>query len=140
MVALLELCSVPNLLEDASSVSISSIKIIHGAFSRASLKRSRTRDGPTPTNISMKSEPLIEKKGTPASPATALARRVFPVPGGPHNRAPLGIFAPSLVNCSGDCKKSTNSTISFLDLQYSHFNLLAFLNRNCFEKYFTLYF
>ena len=31
-------------------------------------------DAPTPTNISTKSEPLIEKNGTPASPATALAR------------------------------------------------------------------
>src|SRR5947207_11536163 len=34
-------------------------------------KRSRTRDAPTPTNISTKSEPLIEKNGTLASPATA---------------------------------------------------------------------
>ena len=28
-------------------------------------------------------EPLIEKNGTPASPATALASKVLPVPGGP---------------------------------------------------------
>jgi len=32
---------------------------------------SRTRAAPTPTNISTNSEPLIEKNGTPASPATA---------------------------------------------------------------------
>ncbi len=32
--------------------SISSIKMIHGAFFFASLNRSRTRDAPTPTNIS----------------------------------------------------------------------------------------
>ena len=37
-----------------------------------------------------------EKKGTPASPATAFARRVLPVPGGPTRRIPLGILAPSL--------------------------------------------
>ena len=32
------------------------------------------------------------KKGTPASPAIALASKVFPVPGGPTKSAPLGIF------------------------------------------------
>src|SRR5581483_1363384 len=37
----------------------------------------------TPTNISTKSEPEMEKNGTPASPATARASRVLPVPGGP---------------------------------------------------------
>ncbi len=34
---------------------------------------SRTRLAPTPTNIWMNSDPEIEKKGTPASPATARA-------------------------------------------------------------------
>ena len=38
---------------------------------------SRTRAAPTPTNISTKSEPLRLKKGTPASPATALAEQRF---------------------------------------------------------------
>jgi ATP-dependent Zn protease len=33
---------------------------------------------PTPTNISTKSEPLIEKNGVPASPATARASKVLP--------------------------------------------------------------
>ena len=54
-----------------------------GAFSLAWSNRSRTREAPTPTNISTNSEAAMEKKGTPASPATALARRVLPVPGGP---------------------------------------------------------
>ena len=36
-----------------------------------------------PTNISTNSAPEIEKYGTPASPATARASNVFPVPGGP---------------------------------------------------------
>ena len=44
---------------------------------------------------------LMLKNGTLASPATALARRVFPVPGGPTNRTPEGARAPSLVNLSG---------------------------------------
>ena len=74
--------------------SISSIKMIQGAFFVASLNRSRTRDAPTPTYSSIKSEPVSEKNGTFASPATALARSVLPVPGGPTNSAPLGSFAP----------------------------------------------
>ena len=56
---------------------------------------SLTLEAPTPTNISTKSDPEIEKKGTFASPATALAKRVFPVPGGPTIKTPLGIFPPS---------------------------------------------
>jgi hypothetical protein len=39
----------------------------------------------------------MEKNGTLASPATARARSVLPVPGGPTSRTPLGIL-PSLVN------------------------------------------
>ena len=49
----------------------------------------RTREAPTPTNISTKLEPVRAKKGTSASPATARAMRVFPLPGGPdHEHAP----------------------------------------------------
>ena len=59
------------------------------------------RDAPTPTNISTKSEPLIEKNGTPASPATALASSVLPVPGGPKSSTPFGIFAPMSWNFAG---------------------------------------
>ena len=76
------------------SASSSSIKIMHGASLRACSNRSRTRAAPTPTNISTNSEPLMEKKGTPASPATARASSVLPVPGGPTRRTPLGIWAP----------------------------------------------
>lgn len=34
--------------------------------------------------------PLIKKKKAPVSFATALAIKVFPVPGGPYNKIPLG--------------------------------------------------
>ena len=54
------------------TASISSMKTMQGAFSFAWRKRSRTRDAPTPTNISTKSEPLMEKKGTSASPPPLL--------------------------------------------------------------------
>ena len=70
--------------------SISSMKMIAGAFSRACLKRSRTRLAPTPTNNSTNSEALKEKNGTPASPATARARSVLPVPGAPTKSTPFG--------------------------------------------------
>ena len=47
------------------------MKTMHGEACFACSKRSRTREAPTPTNISTKSEPEMEKNGTPASPATA---------------------------------------------------------------------
>ena len=53
-----------------------------------SLNRFRTRAAPTPTNISSNSDPEQKKNGTPASPATARASIVFPVPGGPMRRTP----------------------------------------------------
>ncbi|SGO03533.1 Uncharacterised protein [Mycobacterium tuberculosis] len=57
--------------------------MMHGLFCLACSNRSLTRDAPTPTNISTKSEPEMVKNGTPASPATARASNVLPVPGGP---------------------------------------------------------
>ena len=75
---------------------------------------SLTLEAPTPTNISTKSDPEIVKKGTSASPAIALASNVFPVPGGPTNKAPLGIFPPSLLNFFGSFKNSTISSTSSL--------------------------
>ena len=65
------------------TASISSMKTMAGAASLACSNRSRTLLAPTPTNISTKSDPEMEKNGTPASPATARAKRVLPVPGGP---------------------------------------------------------
>ena len=103
----------PTFLErDLPMASISSMKMMHGAFSLAVLNRSRTREAPTPTNISTKSDPERLKNGTLASPATALARMVFPVPGGPTSSAPLGIFPPSSVYFFGFFRKSTISRTS----------------------------
>jgi hypothetical protein len=78
------------------------------------LNKSLTLLAPTPTNISTKSDPEILKKGTFDSPATAFANRVLPVPGGPTSRTPLGIFAPNLLNFSGDFKNSFISSSSSL--------------------------
>ena len=94
--------------------SISSIKIIEGDFCAACLNKSLTLEAPTPTNISTKSDPDKEKKGTSASPATALASNVLPVPGGPTKSAPFGILPPNAVYFSGFFKKSTISCTSSL--------------------------
>ena len=96
------------------TASISSMNTIQGALFFAWSNRSRTREAPTPTNISTKSEPEILKKGTPASPATAFASRVLPVPGGPYNSTPLGILAPSSLYFCGLFKNSTTSSSSCL--------------------------
>ena len=70
------------------------MKTMHGAASRACFASCRTRFEPTPTYISLKSEPAAMITGRPASPATARASRVLPVPGGPTSRIPFGHFAP----------------------------------------------
>ena len=54
------------------TASISSMKTMQGEFFLAWSNRSLTLEAPTPTNISTKSEPLMVKNGTPASPAAAL--------------------------------------------------------------------
>ncbi len=99
------------------------MKMMQGAALRACSNRSRTRAAPTPTNISTNSDPEIEKKGTPACPATALASKVLPVPGGPTRSTPLGIRAPSrpylslsfrndTISCSSAFASSTPATSS----------------------------
>mmetsp|Transcript_5382 Transcript_5382/g.16377 ORF Transcript_5382/g.16377 Transcript_5382/m.16377 type:complete len:222 (+) Transcript_5382:2600-3265(+) len=92
--------------------SISSMKTMHGACARARANRSRTRAAATPTNISTNSDPLAEKKGTPASLAMALARYVLPVPGGPTRSTPLGSATPARLYRSSPRSAATRSFIS----------------------------
>mmetsp|Transcript_15530 Transcript_15530/g.43454 ORF Transcript_15530/g.43454 Transcript_15530/m.43454 type:complete len:235 (-) Transcript_15530:1091-1795(-) len=94
--------------------SNSSMKRMHGEFFLAFSNISRTREAPTPTNISMNSVPLALKNGTPASPAIAFARRVLPVPGGPTRSTPAGDRAPRSKNRLGLRRKATTSWISAL--------------------------
>ena len=54
-----------------------------------------------PTIASTNSDADSEKNGTFASPATARASSVFPVPGGPESSTPCGIRAPSFWYFSG---------------------------------------
>ncbi len=72
-----------------------------GAFFRAALNRRRMRAAPTPTNISTNEAADWEKNVAPDSWATALAKSVLPVPGGPCRRMPLGTLAPSSRKCLG---------------------------------------
>ena len=48
----------------------------------------------------------MKKNGTPASPAVAFASKVFPVPGGPTSKTPLGNLAPNFSKRLGSFKKS----------------------------------
>ncbi len=57
-------------------------------------------------------EPEIVKNGTLASPATARAISVLPVPGGPTSSAPRGMRPPSRWNFCGSRRNSTISSRS----------------------------
>mmetsp|Transcript_5983 Transcript_5983/g.8719 ORF Transcript_5983/g.8719 Transcript_5983/m.8719 type:complete len:307 (-) Transcript_5983:554-1474(-) len=92
--------------------SISSIKIIAGAFASASSNAFLRFASDSPANFDMISGPLIKKKNAPVSFAVALAINVFPDPGGPYINIPLGGFIPIALNKSG-CLNG-NSTISLI--------------------------
>ena len=94
----------------ASVIMVSPVR--HGALRLPCSNRSRTREAPTPTNISTKSEPDMLKNGTPASPATALASSVLPEPGGPSSSAPLGMRPPNFWNLAGSFRNSMTSCSS----------------------------
>src|SRR5579875_2412000 len=57
---------------------------------------------------------IVAGNGTRASPATARASKVLPVPGGPTSSTPLGICAPILRKRWGSRKKSITSRNSIL--------------------------
>ena len=65
-----------------------------------------------PTYISSNSLPAAKKNGTDASPATAFASSVLPVPGGPVSSTPVGVLAPMRLNWAGSCRYFTSSWTS----------------------------
>lgn len=88
---------------------ISSIKMIYGAFFfRLCGKITPSREAPTPTNTSTKSEPEIKEWVLPASPATALVHVFAQV--APANNTPFGILAPIVVNSFDPLSTSTTSS------------------------------
>ncbi len=62
-----------------------------------SLLVTRVVSGSANTYTPATSSQVTNLGGTGASFAIALANRVFPVPGGPTNKTPFGIFAPTTV-------------------------------------------
>ena len=89
------------------------MNIMHGDIFLAFSNNFLTLEAPKPANISINSDPLIDINGTPASPATAFAINVFPVPGLPQSNIPFGTFAPIVSYLFGFLRKSTISTNSF---------------------------
>ena len=94
------------------------MNMMHGACFFACSNMSRTRDAPTPTNISTKSEPEIVKNGTFASPAMARASNVLPVSGRPDHQHAAGDLAAELLEFRGITQKVH---------EFSHF-LLGFVD------------
>ena len=96
-----------------ASESISSMKIVEGAWKRAISKSNRTCDqrdkvvvtwwlrprgdgytartifSESPLHLEARVDEVSEKKEVPHSVATALAKSVFPVPGGPNMSTPF---------------------------------------------------
>mmetsp|Transcript_8308 Transcript_8308/g.23175 ORF Transcript_8308/g.23175 Transcript_8308/m.23175 type:complete len:277 (+) Transcript_8308:5138-5968(+) len=81
--------------------SISSMKMMAGAFFSASSKALRRLDSDSPAILDMISGPLMRKKKAPVSLATARAMRVLPEPGGPYRRTPRGGLTPRVLKRAG---------------------------------------
>ena len=78
------------------------MKMIAGAASLASLEQvAHARGADADDRPRRTRDAEIEKNGTLASPATARASSVLPVPGGPLSSTPRGIRAPRRAYCSG---------------------------------------
>jgi len=54
-------------------------------------------DSASPAILDIISGPFRMKKKAPVSLEIAFAIRVFPVPGGPNSKTPLGGFTPSVL-------------------------------------------
>ena len=89
--------------------------MIAGAFCWASSKASRKLASDSPPLLAIISGPLITTTYAPVSSTKALAINVFPLPGGPCNKIPLGVGTPAVVQSSGNRSgNSTNSLINFV--------------------------
>mmetsp|Transcript_71849 Transcript_71849/g.150118 ORF Transcript_71849/g.150118 Transcript_71849/m.150118 type:complete len:247 (-) Transcript_71849:637-1377(-) len=81
--------------------STSSKKTMQAFLERAIWNNSRTILAPSPTYFWTSSLPMTRIKHASVLFATARAERVFPVPGGPYKRIPLGGSIPRATNFSG---------------------------------------
>mmetsp|Transcript_34392 Transcript_34392/g.110519 ORF Transcript_34392/g.110519 Transcript_34392/m.110519 type:complete len:277 (-) Transcript_34392:715-1545(-) len=87
--------------------SISSMKMMAGEFFSASSKALRRFDSDSPAIFDMISGPFMRKKKAPVSLATARAIRVFPEPGGPYSKTPLGGLTPRVLKRDG-CRRGSS--------------------------------
>ena len=87
------------------------MKMTLGEFFLASANSSLTRAAPLPTNNSTNSLAATLKNGTLASPATAFASKVFPVPGGPTSKHPVGNRPRTFLYLSADFSISTAGSL-----------------------------
>lgn len=78
------------LLRSRRNESISSMKIILGCVFRARLNNPATNLFDSPNHLFVNTEAAMLMKVAPDSLARALASIVFPHPGGPYSRTPLG--------------------------------------------------
>ena len=81
----------------------------------ASAKASRTSLAPSPMNICTSCGPASLRKVQLVSAAMARAMRVFPTPGGPYRRHPLGALIPSFLNLSACVMGSEMASFSSCD-------------------------
>mmetsp|Transcript_30127 Transcript_30127/g.84150 ORF Transcript_30127/g.84150 Transcript_30127/m.84150 type:complete len:306 (-) Transcript_30127:812-1729(-) len=93
--------------------SISSMKMMAGAFFAASSKTLRRLDSLSPASLDMTSGPFMRTKNAPVSFATALAMRVLPQPGAPYIRIPRGGFTPIFLNSDGCRRGSSTSSLTW---------------------------
>ncbi len=91
----------------APMASSSSMKTTEGARSCPSWKSSRTSRAPSPMYFCTSSDPTRRMKVAFVLRETAFARRVFPVPGGPTRRMPLGGSIPTRRKSSGFSRGSS---------------------------------
>ena len=91
--------------------SISSMKMIEGEFFSASSKAFLRLDSDSPASLDMISGPLMRKKKAPVSLATARAISVFPEPGGPYSKIPLGGLTPMVAKSCGCLSGSSTSSL-----------------------------
>ena len=68
---------------------------------------------PSPTYFCTNSLPMTLMNVASVLLATALAQRVFPVPGGPKRRTPLGGSIPRATNFSGSSKGVSTTSLIF---------------------------
>mmetsp|Transcript_28922 Transcript_28922/g.62308 ORF Transcript_28922/g.62308 Transcript_28922/m.62308 type:complete len:312 (-) Transcript_28922:714-1649(-) len=91
--------------------SISSMKMIAGAFFSASSKALRRLDSDSPASLDMISGPFSKKKYAPVSAATAFAIIVLPEPGGPYISTPRGGGMPTERKIWGWRRGSSTSSL-----------------------------